>query len=316
MSQTFRPLLRHWIFRLGVPLALVAWAGYLAMDRLFDVAAILLMYAAVIAFANRPPIWQRDLRLDDQGLSARLGRETVRVLWSDVIAAWQVKHGRTSFLNLSSEEVTVGIPLEFFGSRAIWEAVQRRVPLEALEAGAYRRSPEYKTHLARAQSLLKDVREPLRADYPLSGKIALLAIGGFVLITVPLISEGRLENWAEVAFCLGPVLLIAVKLAALSFFYRVEMTSEAVTVFDLWKRQVMRWDEVEYIEHIYAWGRFVMVGRDRRLAVIGPPYLGGKDRVEMFEMLHAQIELRPIELRHRERALFTGSHNVAVGRSA
>ncbi len=59
-----------------------------------------------------------------------------------------------------------------------------------------------------------------------------------------------------------------------------------------------------------------MVGRDKRLAVIGPQYLAGKNRAEMLYMLRAQIELRRIELRHRERALFTWSRNVAVGRSA
>ena len=59
-----------------------------------------------------------------------------------------------------------------------------------------------------------------------------------------------------------------------------------------------------------------MVGRDKRLAVIGPQYLAGKDRAKMIEMLRAQIELRPIELRHRERALFTWSRNIAVGRPA
>ncbi len=91
------------------------------------------------------------------------------------------------------------------------------------------------------------------------------------------------------------------------------MTSEAVTVVDLGKRQVMRWDEVEYIEHDFSWHRFVLYGRDKRLAVVGPQSLTEKDRPKMSEMLRAQIELRHIELRHRERALFTWSHNVAVG---
>ncbi len=76
MPQVFRPLLRHWISRLVVPLALAAWAGYLAVYRLFSGAAVLLFYAALMTVLDRPFIWQIELRLDDEGLSGRFGKET------------------------------------------------------------------------------------------------------------------------------------------------------------------------------------------------------------------------------------------------
>jgi hypothetical protein len=315
MPVVFRPLLRHWISRLILPAALVVWAGYLAVYHLFGGSAMVLAWAAVVILLNRPPVWQRELRFDAQGFSARLGKETCRMLWQDILVARQFERAGRDYLELSSEQVTKIIPLEFFDGHTIWERVRRYASPEALDGGAYKRTPAYQEWLTKTKPLLSDIREPLRAGYPTWQSFLVVVISLAVIWLVCRVALLTLGLIGAI-FCFGLLLLLIGKLITLMFLYRVEMTSEAVTVFDLWKQQVMRWDEVEYIEHSSGWDRFVMVGHDKRLAVIGPRCLAGKDRVQMSTMLRAQVEHRHIELRHRERALFTWSRNVAAGRSA
>ncbi len=138
MSQTFRPLLLHWIFRLVLPVALVVWAGYLAVCQLFGASLIVVLFVFVLvaAMPKASPLWQIELRLDGQGLSGRFGKETVRVLWNDVLVARQFKRARKNFLELSCEQGVATILLDFFNRRAVWESVRRYVPPEVLEADA------------------------------------------------------------------------------------------------------------------------------------------------------------------------------------
>jgi hypothetical protein len=96
-----------------------------------------------------------------------------------------------------------------------------------------------------------------------------------------------------------------------SIFYRLEMTSEEIQVIRLRKRQRMRWDEMDYIQHDFGWHRWVAYGDNKHLAAVGIQMLSGDDQAEMMDMLNAQIEQRSIETRRKERALFTWSRNVS-----
>jgi hypothetical protein len=209
----------------------------------------------------------------------------------------------------------IQVLFEFFDRHAVWKSVRRYIPPEALEGAIYKQTPTYQEWLAKTKLLLTDIQEPLRVGYPIWQSF-LMATTSLVIIGLICMVASMTLGWLGVIFCLGLLLLMTGKMVALMVFYRIEMTSEAVAVVDLRKRYVMRWDEVEYIEHSSGWGRFVMIGRDRRLSVIGLRCLAGQDRAKMVDMLGAQIEHRHIEFRHEERALYTRSRNVAVGRSA
>jgi hypothetical protein len=314
MSQTFRPLLRNQKGKLVVILILVALGGHFAAEQSLVALVMVIFFIGAILF-YKPPLLQKELRLDGQGLSIQFEKETSRILWQDVRVARQFEHAGQDYLELFSEQATTIIPLEFFDRHAVWESVRRYVPPEALEDATYKQTPTYQEWWAKTKLLLTDIQEPLCVGYPIWQSFLMATISWIIIGLICRVALMTL-GWVGAISCLGLLLLLTGKMVALMVFYRVEMTSEAVTVVDLRKRYVMRWDEVEYIEHSAGWGRFIIIGRDKRLSVIGLRRLAGQDRTKMIEMLNAQIEHRHIELRHEERALYTRSRNVAVGRSA
>ena len=69
--------------------------------------------------------------------------------------------------------------------------------------------------------------------------ISLAGIGSILWLTL---------NSVEVILCLGPLILILGGWVVSIIFYRVEMTSKETTAITLWKKQQIKWSEVEYIE--------------------------------------------------------------------
>lgn len=134
------------------------------------------------------------------------------------------------------------------------------------------------------------------------GLVLIIMASGLLLVSL---------GWSEAMLCLGLPATIVGWVLLSSIFYRLEMTSEEIRVIRLGKRQRMRWDEIDYIEHDFGWHRWVAYGDDKRLAVVGIQMLRGDGQAEMMDMLSVQLERRSIETRRKERALFTWSRNVS-----
>lgn len=306
--QIFRPLPRYWISKMVWLLFWITIAGYLIFVGIY-VLALWPAIFALMTFAGLYKVWRQEIRLDEQQLLSQLGKQQVRINWKDVIVAKLTKGlKKEQFLELSTHSETFYISLKFFEVALLWQWVQRYVSPEALETEAYKRLPVYQEWLKKVGSLINETYQPLCASYSLESKF----VAG--LLWVMMVSLGlMLESvgMTEAILCFGPLVLIASWYLFSSLTYRLEMTSKVITVIRLWRRQTIRWDEIEYIEHDFGWHRWVAYGRNKRLAVVGIRTLGEKDRQKIRDMLTAQVEYRNIKVHHKERALFIWSNNVS-----
>jgi hypothetical protein len=307
LFQIFRPLPRYWISKAIWFLLLGTAAGYLAL-RYHVLVAIWPGFFAGKNLLELYRLRQMRVELDTQGLLVQIGAERNWIAWNEVVVAQQVGGVRNKrFLELSTQEGSLYVALEFLDASSLWQWVQRYVPPEALEVSAYKRLQAYREWVERSKRLINDIHQPLSASYSIPARLSM----GLVLI---IMTSGLLLvslDWSEAMLCLGlPAATVGWVLLS-SIFYRLEMTSEAIRVIRLGKRQRMRWDEIDYIQHDFGWHRWVAYGDNKRLAVAGIQMLSGDDQAEMMDMLSVQIEQRRIETRRKERALFTWSRNVS-----
>ena len=91
------------------------------------------------------------------------------------------------------------------------------------------------------------------------------------------------------------------------------MNSQAITYSTPWARYHIRWDEVERIEIDAQGGAIVFVGKDKRLAAVGPGYWSGKDKPEMLMLIQSKTEEHKIEVQQTQKAVFRLSKNTKVG---
>jgi hypothetical protein len=308
MFQIFRPLTRYWVTKIFWFLLWVIVAGYLSLVQHTWVALWPAVFAIMSLFGLHG-LWRREIILNESELSARFGKEETRIAWKDIVVAKLTTGMKNKqLLELSTQQGSFYISLESLDTSLLWQWIQRYVSPEALESNAHERLLSHQKWLEKVDRLVKHTLEPLCASYSLQAKfnMGLLLI---IMTSFGLLLAGL--GLIETVLCFGPLTLFAGWLLFLSITYRLEMTSEAITVIKLWRRRTMKWDEIGCIEHDFGWHRWIVLGNDKRLAVVGLQTLGGEDRPEMMDMLKAQIEHRNIKLSHKERALFVRSHNVS-----
>jgi hypothetical protein len=309
MFQIFRPLHRYWITNITCTLFWTAITSYLAFRGIF-VCLIWPLYFLGSSLLTLYRLKHTRLKFDEQYLFAQTRRETNQVPWNEILMIRQVQQmWKRKYLELATEQKRFTIPLEYLDMTQIWYWVQRYAPPEALQDDAYKRVPSYQEWLTTAQKLVNAPQEPLRAGYSLGEKIVVGLT--FIVITLAYLLILALTS-SSVILSFGLIILILGGWFLSSFLYWVEMTSETVASISLWQRQQIDWREIEYIEHDFGEHRFVLYGSDKRLTIPGPRMLAGKDVAAMVEMLKAQVTCREIELRHKERALFTRSRNVTI----
>lgn len=310
MYQEFHPLSRYWIARVIWFLFLASLIVYFAVERVFICAFWPVVFLG-LSLMDMHLLKHTSLIMDEQNFLFQRGKSNVQVLWKDVLMVRQTNYTwKQVNLELATQEELFTVPLGYFNVGQVWHWVKYYAPADALREDAYKRLPAYQEWLLKSQELINNTHQALCVGFSLRTKmmigfafVLLGGIGSLLWLTL---------NSIAVILCLGPIILVLGGWAVSSIFYRVEMTSEGVTVIDLWKKRQIRWDEVEYIEHDFGQRRFVFYGPNKRLAIMGLQLLIGKDQIEMVYMLQAQVEYRKIELRHKERALFTWSRNVKI----
>lgn len=310
MYQIFHPLSRYWITKIIWIVLLTIPVIYFVFERVFICALWPVIFLG-LSLMDIHLLKHTILKLDEQKFLFQRGKSNVQVLWKDVLMVRQTRQAwKRVNLELATQQEVFAVPLGYFDADQVWYWIKRYAPVDALQEDAYKRLSAYQEWSIKAQELINNTQQVLWAGYSLGTKImigfvfiSLTGIGGMLWLTL---------NSIEVVLCLGPIILVLGGWAVSSIFYRIEMTSERITAINLWKRQQIMWNEVEYIEHDFGQRRFVLYGQNKRLAITSPKLLVGKDRVEMINMLQAQVEYRKIELRHKERALFTWSRNVTI----
>lgn len=310
MYQIFHPLSRYWITKIIWIVLLVIPVIYFLFEQVFICALWPVIFLGLSLMDIRL-LKHTILQLDEQKFLFQRGKTNIQVLWKDLLMVRQTKQmWKRVNLELATQQEVFAVPLGYFDADQVWYWVKHYAPVEALQEDAYKRLSAYQEWSIKAQELINNTQQALCASYSFGTRIMI----GFIFISLAGIGSilWLTLNSVEVILCLGPIILGSGGWAVSSIFYRVEMTAEKITAITLWKKQQIKWNEVEYIEHDFGQRRFVFYGQGKRLAIVSPKLLVGKDQVEMLNTLQAQVEYRKIELRHKERALFTWSRNVTI----
>ena len=74
----------------------------------------------------------------------------------------------------------------------------------------------------------------------------------------------------------------------------------------------IKWKEVRYIEIDAGGGNMAFVGDNKRLAVIGPAFWSGKDKIYIQKLVGEQLDKYEIEVRVTAKAMFRLSKNTRL----
>lgn len=116
----------------------------------------------------------------------------------------------------------------------------------------------------------------------------------------------------------GEVSLLFMLFAVLSGAYlllfsgTVEVDAQTVTCRTPLAQYQIKWDEVSHIETDKQGGSLVLCGENKILAVLGPMFWSGKDKMEMLMFIGAQLEKRGIETQQPEKVVLRLSKNTKV----
>jgi len=91
-----------------------------------------------------------------------------------------------------------------------------------------------------------------------------------------------------------------------------EMDPHTITYTTRLGQYQIRWDEITQIEMDRGLQSLAFKGCNKRLAIPGPAYWSGKDRLQMFEFLGAQVERYRIATRFTVWSAFRRSKNTKV----
>ncbi len=114
----------------------------------------------------------------------------------------------------------------------------------------------------------------------------------------------------------GPSLLFLVFVALGGYIIlasgSMQMTSDFITYHLPLRSYQIKWNEVRYIEIDAGGGNMVFVGDDKRLAVLGPAFWSGKDKIYLNEFMGKQLDKYDIEVRVTAKAMFRLSKNTKL----
>ena len=74
----------------------------------------------------------------------------------------------------------------------------------------------------------------------------------------------------------------------------------------------IKWNEVRYIEIDAGGGNMVFAGDGKRLAVVGPAFWSGKDKIYLHKYMNEQMDKYGIDVRVTAKAMFRLSKNTRL----
>jgi len=178
----------------------------------------------------------------------------------------------------------------------LWFGELQKHKVQAEEA--YKSLPAYQRQVREGERIIRNLRDPLQAGYDgISKTVSFLMLAIYILIGVFGIAffantALRLAAWV----CFSPPLLIGLWLVIGAIFLRLEMTAEKIALINLWQRQELGWDEVEWIKIDRRGRKLLFCGANRCLAIPHPQALSDRHKEQLLLMLTAQIEQRNIKV--------------------
>lgn len=92
------------------------------------------------------------------------------------------------------------------------------------------------------------------------------------------------------------LIFVAISITMLLIASKIEISSEAITVFSLYAAYKINWDEINRIELGHQ-GTFVFSGHNKRLVVPAGTWWTGKKKKEAYDYMLNEIEIREFTIK-------------------
>lgn len=138
----------------------------------------------------------------------------------------------------------------------------------------------------------------------------------------------KVLGWIVVAFCVFAIVgswnagaynasLLFLVFAGLGVYLilgsgSMHLDSDYITYHLPLRSYQIKWNEVRHIEIDAGGGNMVFAGDDKRLAVIGPAFWSGKDKIYLHKYMNEQLDKYNLEVRVTAKAMFRLSKNTRL----
>lgn len=313
---TFRAKKRYWITDVILPgLAINLFLG---AGICYDVApvfmAVVLLFVIILGFFQETlPMWRNYIRVDESKLEAKVGKDELKVFWDEVIVAKHVvapskERSVQHYIMLGTLQGTVAVPnMKYFGREEVWEAVQARVPAEALAEDAYKNLPDYQIEASKypTPTKVEDLPNPIRVSDPRLFKW-LVWVGPIFFVWAVIL------DWRDGQIMMSPISLMFVLLSGLLYLIvgYTEVDNEFITRTVPFRQYRIAWSEVERVE-VNGTATIIFFGKDKQLKISGSVAWAKTNKERMTEYIRSRIIVDKIELTQAD-GTFKRSKNVRV----
>lgn len=269
---------------------ILLWMGQKAL-------AIILLFTFPMFLSGVYKRFLSRLEIDDESINCLEKGVEISLKWRDVISLQylqqHIKPKKT--LVFGTAEGFAAIVIDHFDHQKIWELIQLFAPSVALEKEAHRNVPAYQEWESQTRKSIAGQNLPLQVSDHWSVKVA--GWGTMILATALLYGlwePGKKSIWFGIAFFL---VFFSLGLFAVLTTGKLQIDKESIVrVTPLGKYQI-QWEEITHIEQD-VYGALIFYGLDKYLAIYGPGWWSGKNKLAGAEFLFAEIELRKMEIRH------------------
>ncbi|MEJ2747832.1 MAG: hypothetical protein P8183_07970 [Anaerolineae bacterium] len=313
---TFRAKRRYWLIEVLLPLlilSLVFGANlFYGVNPIF--IGVTYFFILFLVFSQEIlPMWQNYISVDESKLEAKVGKHELKVFWDEVIVAKHVvtpskERSVQHYIMLGTLQGVIAVPnMKYFGREEVWEAVQARVPAEALAEDAYKNLPDYQAEASKYPdpTEVEDLPNPIRVSDPRLFKwFVFVGPVTFVLAAIFDWQSGRIMATTASLFFVVPSVLMYLMVGY------TEVDNEFITRTVPFRQYRMAWSEVERVE-VNGTATIIFFGKDKQLKISGPVAWAKPNKERMAEYIRSRIIVDKIEFAQADGTL-KRSKNVRV----
>ncbi len=255
----------------------------------------------LLVFNEVLPLFRTRVYVDRYALHGKINGASFYIHWENILIARLMGSARSEHqaLLLVTKSGPVELPLYMLEAGLLWKKVQSYVNPNALREAPFKEwlgtQPAYRTYLARYWRQI-EIQEhagrvhvrPSWVVYALSAIILLiLSLLAFLLWYV-----NPQDPWFYLLLA-----FISYRLLGLVFSETITVDSEGISCGTLLGRTHMHWHEVTRIDFTVDEEWMVIYGRHKHMALIGPLYWGGREKLTALLCLKNQMEYRKIPQR-------------------
>lgn len=313
---TFRAKRRYWLIEVLLPLLILSLV--FGASLFYEINPIFVgvsyFFVLFLVFSKDIlPMWQNYISIDESKLEFKVGKHELKVFWDEVIVAKHVvmpskERSMQHYIMLGTLQGVIAVPnMKYFGREEVWEAVQARVPADALAEDAYKNLPDYQVEASKypAPTEVEDLPNPIRvSDQRLFKWFVFVGPVIFVLAAIFDWQSGRIMTTLASLFFVVPSILVYLVVGY------TEVDNEFITRTLPFRQYRMAWSEVERVE-VNGAVTIIFFGKDKQLKIPGPVAWAKPNKERMAEYIRSRIIVEEIEFTQAD-GTFKWSKNVRV----